>query len=326
MAKPWEYAFAPVDPLGEALHSLRLSGTFYCRSELRAPWGIKMPPIPGCMLFHIVTSGSCIADVGGRARQRLGPGDMVLYPHGRGHNLRSDPQAKVVDLFDLPRQMVSPRYELLSWGGDGEETHAICGAVSVGERSAKRLVERLPEMLLLKGDAPEHAWLFGTIRLMASEAQSLQPGGDTVITRVADILVVQGIRAWLRSDPQARRGWLGALHDPQLGKALALVHRTPTAPWTVESLAAQVGMSRSAFAARFMQQLGEPPMAYLRARRFDLAVDWLEEGALTIADIAQTLGYQSEAAFNRAFKRHVDRTPGAVRRAAAQRPASSASS
>lgn len=316
MSRAWEYAFEPADPLGDALHALRLSGTFYCRSELRAPWGITLPAIPDCMLFHVVTSGSCLAEIHGRSTQRLGPGDMVLYPHGRGHRLRSDARAKLVDLFDLPRELVSPRYELLRWGGDGAETHVICGAVSVGDPTAKRVIALLPDVLLLQANTPEHEWLFGAIRLMVNEAQSLQPGGDTIITRVADILVVQAIRGWLKSDAGARRGWLGALHDPQLGKALALMHRSPTTAWTVESLAARAGMSRSLFATRFMQQVGVSPMAYLRGWRFELAVDWLEDGTLTLADIAERLGYQSEAAFNRAFKQHVGRTPGAVRRAA----------
>lgn len=315
MVDAWNHACEPVDPLGEALHALRLSGTFYCRTELRAPWGIRLPPMPECMMFHVVTSGSAWVEARECAGRRLGPGDMVLFPRGRGHNARSDAKAKLVDLFDLPLERVSPRYERLRWGGDGAETHVICGAVSVADPTAKRVIELLPEMLLLQSNTPEHEWLYGSIRLMMNEAQSLRPGSDTIITRVADILVVQAIRSWLEGDSEARRGWLGALRDPQVGKALAWIHRAPTEPWTVESLAERVGMSRSAFAARFVDLMGDSPMAYVRAWRLDLAVDWLEDGALSLADIAERLGYESEASFNRAFKRHAGKTPGAVRRA-----------
>jgi len=318
MPETWSYAFEPVDPLGEALHALRLSGTFYCRSELRAPWGIALPPIPDCMMFHVVTSGSCLVEVDARTTRRLEPGDMVLYPHGRGHRIRSDARAKTVSLFDLPRELLSPRYELLRYGGDGEETHVICGAVSVADPTAKRVIGLLPDVLFLRASTLEHEWLFGGIRLMMHEAQALKPGGDTIITRVADILVVQAIRAWLADDPAARRGWLGALRDPQIGRALAWIHRAPTDPWTVESLALRASMSRSAFASRFLSLMEETPMAYVRAFRFSLAVEWLEDGVLSMAEIAERLGYQSEAAFHRAFKQHDGRAPGAVRRAARQ--------
>jgi AraC-like DNA-binding protein len=320
MSDPLSYAFEPVDPVGEALHALRLSGAFYCRSELRAPWGIALPPIASCMMFHIVTSGSCVVEVEGRATQRLGPGDMVLYPHGRGHRVRSDAKAKTENLFDLPRELLGPRYEVLRHGGSGEETLVICGVVTVDDPTAKRVVALLPEVLFLRAMTLEHEWLYGAVRWMTSEAQSMKPGGDTIITRIADILVVQAIRTWLMNDEQARQGWLGALRDPQVGKALALVHRAPTEPWSVESLALRVGMSRSAFAARFTTLMGETPMAYVRAFRLDLAVDWLEDGSLSMGEIAERLAYQSEAAFNRAFKQHTGRTPGDVRRKA-RRPA-----
>jgi transcriptional regulator GlxA family with amidase domain len=162
--------------------------------------------------------------------------------------------------------------------------------------------------------APLGEWMQSTLRLMADEARALKPGGETIVARLADILVIQAIRSWLASDPAARRGWLGALQDPQIGRALALVHRDPSRDWSVASLAAVAAMSRSAFAARFQRLAGEPPMRYLARWRMHVATSWLEEGTMALAEMATRLGYESEAAFSRAFKRIVGVAPGAVRR------------
>ena len=315
MANPApNYAWQPADPLGEALHSLRMSGTFYCRSELTAPWGVDLPAMPESLMFHVVTSGGCWVELDGGESQYLGSGDFALLPHGRGHLLKSEPSASVANLFDLPRELISPRYEILKFGGGGKETHVICGAVCVKDPAALRVISLLPEIIVMQANTFENEWLFGTIRLMVKEAQAMRPGGDTVITRVSDILVVQAIRSWLERDPLARTGWLGALQDSQIGQAIAQIHRYPTYHWSVQSLAERIGMSRSAFAARFMSLVGEPPMHYVRQWRFNVAISWLRESDLPIAEIADQLGYQSEAAFSRAFKKFVGQTPGSVRR------------
>jgi AraC-like DNA-binding protein len=311
-----EAAWESVDPLGEALHSLRMSGTFYARSELTAPWGMDLPAMPGCLMFHVVTAGECWVDSIEGGRQRLRNGDFALIPHGRGHSLKSSPKADAVDLFDLPRELISPRYELITYGGGGRETRLICGAVQVNDPAASGLIEALPEMIVMRTDTPENDWLVGMIRLMMAEAREMRPGGDTVITRVSDILVVQAIRHWLEHDPLAKVGWLGALRDTQIGKAIALIHRHPTRPWDVRELAETVGMSRSAFAARFTELVGETPMRYVRQWRFRVATNWLRDSDLPISEMAEQLGYQSEAAFNRAFKSFTGKTPGAVRREA----------
>ncbi|MGB6221385.1 AraC family transcriptional regulator [Haloferula sp.] len=309
-------AWESVDPLGEALHSLRMSGTFYCRSELSAPWGIDLPAMPGCLMFHIVTAGECRIESELGGTKRLKAGDFVLIPHGRGHLLKSDVKASVQNIFDLHREMISPRYELLKYGGRGRETRLICGAVCIDDPASLRLVEALPEMIVMRTDTPENDWLVGIIRLMMVEAREMRPGGDTVITRVSDILVVQAIRHWLENDPLARTGWLGALRDAQVGKAIALIHRHPTRPWSVRELAEKVGLSRSAFAARFMELVGDSPMRYVRHWRFRIAMNWLRDTDLPLAEMADQLSYQSEAAFNRAFKTFTGKTPGSVRREA----------
>src|SRR5262245_21190637 len=157
----------------------------------------------------------------------------------------------------------------------------------------------------------------GTLRLMAAEARELRPGGEAVITRLADVLVVQAIRVWLETDPAARTGWLGALQDKQVGRALTLIHRDPARAWTVASLARELAMSRSAFAARFTELVGEPVMHYVARWRMQVAFGSLRDENATVAEIAGRLGYGSEAAFARAFKRVTGVAPGSVRRRAA---------
>jgi AraC-like DNA-binding protein len=160
-----------------------------------------------------------------------------------------------------------------------------------------------------------------TLRLMAAEARELRPGGEAVITRLADILVVQALRYWLESDPAAQSGWLGALQDKQIGRAIALIHREPARPWTVASLAHELAMSRSAFAARFTELVGEPVMQYIARWRMQLALSSLRDEGGTVGELANQLGYRSEAAFARAFKRVIGVPPGAIKR----RPAPEAS-
>jgi AraC-like DNA-binding protein len=163
-------------------------------------------------------------------------------------------------------------------------------------------------------DSPDTEWIQGTMRLIAAEVTRPRPGGEAVVTRVADILAVQAIRSWIDSDPAARTGWLGALQDPQIGRAIALIHGDPARGWTVASLARELAMSRSAFSARFTELVDEPVMRYVAGWRMNLALETLREDGATVGALASRLGYRSEAAFSRAFKRVVGVSPGAVRR------------
>jgi AraC-like DNA-binding protein len=305
------------DPLGEALHFLRLSGTFYTRSEFSAPWGLALPPIADCLMFHVVNAGHAWLAVDGHERVLLRPGDLALVPHGLGHALECEPGAIAHDLFDLPREAVSERYDVLRHGGGGAPTQMICGAVRFDHPAARQLVSLLPAVIVIEATHTlDDDWIGHTLRLMAAEARELRPGGETIITRLADVVVIQAIRAWIARDPAARTGWLGALNDRQIGRALMLIHRDPAQPWTLASLASATAMSRSAFAARFTELVGVPAIEYLARWRMQLAATSLKEGA-PLADVAAKLGYQSEAAFSRAFKRHAGVSPGVLRRGGA---------
>src|SRR5215207_7083559 len=308
---PW----APSDPLGEALHAVRMDGAFYCRSELTAPWGLTLPAMEGYVWFHVVTAGGLRLEAPEGDPVWLRPGDLALVPHGAGHALRSEPRAPAPGILSLEREEVSARYEVLRHGGGGAPTGLVCGAVRLGHPAARRLVAALPTILHVEAaQTLASGWMDGTLRLMAAEARELRPGGEAVITRLADILVIQTLRAWIERDPAARRGWLGALRDRHVGRALALIHREPARDWTVAALARELAMSRSAFAARFTALVGEPAMQYVTRWRMYLAHDALTGGDATVAELADRLGYRSEAAFARAFKRVIGSPPGAVRR------------
>jgi AraC-like DNA-binding protein len=311
MHQPW----TSVDPLGEALYFLRMSGTFYSCCELSAPWGLTLPPFPGAMMFHVVTAGRCWLEVSGADRRLLQPGDLALVPHGEGHRLTSEPDAPAPGLFEVPREEVSERFEIIRLGGGGEGTSLVCGTVRFDHPASQRLVALLPRVIDVDGSTSQHAeWIHSTLRFMAAEARALRPGGETVITRLADVLVIQAIRGWIERDPAAQTGWLGALRDRQVGRALTLIHRDPARPWTLAMLAAEVAMSRSAFAARFAALVGEPPMHYVARWRMHVALTWLKEEDAGLGELAGRLGYQSEAAFSRAFKRFLGVSPGSVRR------------
>ncbi len=302
------------DPLGEALHFLRMSGVFYCRSELTAPWALEFPPFEGCLSFHAVTAGRCWLSVEGVDDRPLESGDLALVPHGRGHSLSSEPGVPATRIEALPHEHVNDRYAILRHGGGGARTYLVCGMVRFDHPAVHHLVTLLPRVLHVEASSSRQMeWIQSTLRLMAAEAKELRPGGETVVTRLSDILVIQAIRSWIEEDPKAQTGWLGALSDHQIGGALLLIHREPSRPWTVASLAAEAVMSRSAFAARFTDLVGEPVMQYVTRFRMHVARSWLEDEDVGVGEMAGRLGYQSEAAFSRAFKRFVGVSPRRVR-------------
>ena len=303
------------DPLGEALHSLRMSGAFYCRSEFTEPWGLTLPPLPDHVWFHVVTSGRVLLDLGGGEPMTLHSGDMVLVTQGAGHRLRSAPTASAPGILDLPRTEISEHYEVLRHGGGGALTRMMCGAVRFDHPAARNLVALLPDLICLDaGSGPDVAAMQGTLALIAAETKHERPGGEAVITRLADILIIQAIRWWMERDPSAQTGWLGALRDKQIGRALALIHDEPARAWTVAALADELAMSRSAFAARFTELVGEPVMQYVTRWRMLVAVNLLRDEGATVGELAHRLGYRSEAAFARAFKRVLGVAPGSIKR------------
>jgi len=294
-----------------------MDGAFYSRAELTASWGMTLTPMPGHLWFHVVTQGRALLEAPGADPAWLQPGDCALVPHGEGHRLHSDPEARAPDILDLPLEQLSDRYELIRHGGGGAPTTLICGAVRFGHPAARTMLGILPRLVTVDASAgPRAEWMHSAFGLMAAEARAFKPGGEAVITRLADILVIQAIRTWIETDPAARTGWLGALRDRHIGRALALIHREPARPWTLATLASELAMSRSAFAARFTELVGEPAMQYVARWRMHLAEHALRTEGATVGELADRYGYRSEAAFARAFKRVTGVAPGGVRRGA----------
>jgi AraC-like DNA-binding protein len=301
------------DPLGEALHFLRMSGVSYHRADFTAPWGLLLPLTEGCAIFHLVVSGTAILREG-EMTQRLETGDLVLVPHGHGHALLDNPASPVAQLEELECEHQNERYALLRQGGGGTVTQLVCVNVRFDHPAAHQLIAQLPKIIHVKAaNSHEMEWLDSILCFIGREAGTMRPGGDTVLTRLADILIIQTIRWWIEHQSAMQPGWLGALRDARIGRAITLIHREPARPWTVGALAAEVAMSRSSFADRFTQMLGEPVMHYVARWRMYTALTILREESADIGELASRLGYTSEAAFNRTFKRVIGITPGAAR-------------
>jgi len=303
-----------MDVLTDVLSSLRISGRLYCRTELSAPWGMLLPP-SDLAHFHVIERGSCCLKLTESEEQvSLTAGDLVVIPHGRGHQLADRPETPAVPLGHLVPSHAPGISPLVRHGGGGAATMMICGGFQFERRESLPLLGLLPPVLHIRGDGGRTVpWLETTLRFLGEEARASRPGAPMLIGRLIDVIFVMVIRSWIESQGEGQ-GWLGALRDEHIGAALALIHGSPEQAWTVASLATAVAMSRSAFAARFSALTGEPPLEYLTRLRMHVAAGWLRDGALSIGEIAARIGYGSEAAFSKAFKRRYGMPPGAYRR------------
>jgi AraC-like DNA-binding protein len=304
-----------VDVLADVLSATRIGGTVFCRSELTSPWGLLFEPDSRVGL-HIVARGACWLRLRGRAEPvQLGQGDVVLLPHGSGHSLTSAPEVRPRPLAEvMGRCQVSqgPHGLSLSLEGEGASTVLLCGAYRFEHDGRHPLLSLLPPLIHLPaGRVP--ASLEAVLRLLVAEYAQPSPGSTTVTARLVDVLFVHIIRCWLEQQPEGNAGWLGAVRDAQVGRALALMHGAPHRDWTVEALASEVACSRATFMRRFRELVGEPPLAYLTHLRMELAARLLRESERPLADIAARVGYTSEFAFNRTFHRVRGVPPGRYR-------------
>jgi AraC-like DNA-binding protein len=307
-----------VDVLTDVLASLGLVGRLFCRSVLSAPWGLSFPS-GSFGYFHVVERGSAwLGGLPGRAKPiALSLGDFVVLPQGTGHSLADVPGRRIVPIRDLVQETQSERGVLLVHGGGGPETSLLCGAFGFRRWNGHPLVSLLPSVIHMRsGAAGRSEWLDPTLQLLGSESLCTRPGHDTVVTRLIDVLFIQVLRAWLEEGaPRHGHGWLGGLRDSRIARALAAMHEKPGRAWTVRDLASRAGMSRSPFAAHFSSLVGEPPLSYLTRWRMQVAATLFQDDPeLTIGHVASHVGYESEPAFNKAFKRATGITPGAFRR------------
>jgi hypothetical protein len=191
-------------------------------------------------MLHVVTESRCSLELRGEPTRLLQLGNLALVHCGEGHALTSAPGLPAAKLFEIDREQVSERYETLRLGGDAERATVICGLFKFEDHVTQQLLALLLKIIAVDGWAsPQSDWMHSTLRVIAAEAREMSPGGETVITRLADILVIHAIRFWITHNPSAQTGWLGALQDPQIGRVISKIHRSPGHPWTLESLAAR---------------------------------------------------------------------------------------
>lgn len=299
------------DAVAEVLRGLRLSDTCYWRGDLSRPWAIEIPGACGSS-FHAVLTGTCYLRIGGREPLRLHAGDLVLLPHGRSHILSDSLDSAAVPADAVGHQTLGDNVVLIRHGGGGESTLIVGSTVAFEHPSLHPLIDVMPDVIHVPGAQDEG--FHGMLAALGSEARLPRAGGTTVLTRIADALVIRIVRWWLEHGTDASARYFVALRDPQIGRALALIHRHPEKRWTVATLAKESHVSRSVFSERFSRLLGVPPMRYVTQHRMHLAARWLRDDHAAIGSVAMRLGYESEQSFSRAFRRELGVPPGALRR------------
>lgn len=311
-----------MDLLGSVLADLQQESVVFCHAEFTLPWGFAKARLEGAP-FHAITSGQAWVQLPDEAQARLlEAGDLLVLPHGDAHHLLGAPQAETLsftallaargaNLWQPGRRSVNPVQ--LSYGGGGPLTTLMSGVFAFADRRRNPLVAALPRVIHVRGAAGRAVpWLETTLRYLTEEALAGQPGAAAVTAKLADILFIQAVRAQLSLHAMETTGWLRGLTDAQVGQALALMHTDPAAPWTVALLAKRVALSRSSFAARFQTLVGQGPIAYLTHWRMYKAAGLLLTKA-PLVEIAASVGYHSEVAFSKAFKRWAGKSPSVYR-------------
>jgi AraC-like DNA-binding protein len=263
-------------------------------------------------MFHMVMDGRCQIALPGCDPLDLGAGDLMLLPFGDRHILRNG-DAPIVEADALVPELVAEGVMTMQVGQGPDRTHIVCGFVQSGDLPHSPVFSTLPRLIVERtAEEPVTSLLANTVRHLMNEVEGIRPGSRDMLGRMMEMLFIEMLRRHVARMPPESTGWLAALNDPLVGRALQAIHAKPMTDWTVEGLALHVGASRSVLAERFKETLGQPPMQYLAAWRLQLAMNMLRDGR-PIAEIAVEIGYESEAAFSRAFKRHLGLPPGAWR-------------
>ncbi|MFZ5896414.1 MAG: cupin domain-containing protein [Myxococcota bacterium] len=302
-----------MDVLADVLSITRVGATVVAQAELVPPWGLEIDPIAEAHV-HVVQRGSCwLRTTAERRFIHLRAGDVVLIRAGVGHSICDDPKTRPAPhkevLRAMPRRLAS-----LPTSRAHETTLVLCAKYLFQGAGAHPLTSLLPPLIHLPAqEAERHVQLQLLLQLLHHEAKNAGTGTELVVPRLVDSLLVFVVRAWLTSQPLAAGGWFGALRDAHISKALGLIHERPDADWSLEELARQVGQSRATFARRFLELVGETPVAYLTRWRMCLAAKLLRDTPLSLDEIAPRVGYQTAAAFSRAFRRSLGSAPGSFR-------------
>ncbi|HEY1302473.1 MAG TPA: AraC family transcriptional regulator [Vicinamibacterales bacterium] len=335
-----------MDVLSDVLRVVRLSGAVFFTADFSSPWAIESPmpamlmsavmPDAECIvLFHILVEGACEVACEGHPVTTMQSGDVVVFPRGDQHTMRSHGTAHPTPLASIFSPGSHDEPPLLAHGGGGHTSRLLCGYLTCDQRFAP-LVEELPTILVVRSrddysaieavdrsgtrptDVPpgSSTWLGTTLKFTINEARAARPGNAAMLGRLTELMFVEMLREYMQRLPTNQGGWLGGLNDQYVGKALRLLHAQPGRDWTVDDLAREVAVSRSVLAQRFVELVGESPMRYLTNWRMQLAKQMMREGARNIQEVATRVGYESEAAFNRAFKRATGSPPATWRKGA----------
>lgn len=303
--------------MSDALSLVRMRGEFVNASAYSAPWSLSFKS--RVSRFHIVERGAAWIVVEGAEPVRMEAGDLAVLPLGAGHVFTSDPRLEPVPISAAIATMATKIDGVTHLGGGGDVTEVVCGQFSFEGILAPKLLAVLPPLILIRPEPGKPLeWLRLTTHFLIEETRRPQPGSAVMIERLLDLMFIQAIREWGAKGAN-HLGWLSGLRDPLIDRALAAIHENPAGDWTVEALAEIAGLSRSAFAARFGDLVGQTPLRYVSAWRLNLAADYLRTGPMKVAEIAARVGYGSEAALNRAFKAQFEVTPAEFRRRS-QRP------
>ena len=317
-----------MDALSEALSSVRITGAIFVDAICAAPWGFSVPAMervahllaPGTehlVGYHLVTEGTALIGLEGAADLPIEPGDIVIFPHGDPHTVTNGAPTQLIDSGASLGKWLAGDFEPLrvGTGGGGDMTRFVCGYFGCERHAARLFLAGLPACIRMnvRGDGAGE-WLENSIRHLLNDTASGRPGRGVLLAKMAEAIFIETLRRYMEELPPEHTGWLAGARDPVVGGALALLHRRPCHPWTIAELASGIGASRSVLAERFDRLLGEPPLTYLARWRMQLAARKLQTTQDTVLSVAADVGYESEAAFNRAFKREFGVPPAQYRK------------
>jgi AraC-like DNA-binding protein len=314
-----------MDALSQTLRVVRLVGAIFLHGRFTAPWCYQSPHADAAapfleptaervVIFHLITEGECWVELGDAPPLRLAAGDAVLFPQGDAHRMGSQPGLTPASGARL-HEVLARRPRLLAYGGGGATTRLVCGYLACDARLARLLLAGLPPVVKVSvRGSNAGVWLEASLRYALAEARSPRPGGQGVLAKLAEVLFIEVLRIHMNEQADGRTGWLAGVNDRIVGAALRALHGAPARAWTLEDLARDAGSSRSVLAERFQQLVGQPPMQYLAQWRMLLASNLLARSNAPLARIAEEVGYQTDTAFSRAFRREYGLPPAAWRR------------
>ncbi len=317
-----------MDPLSEVLHVVRLDSAIFFNAEFSEPWCLSSPEsrriaptlTPGAghvIIYHLLCDGRAYVELEDGTRVALSAGDLVTFPHGHSHLLGGGADATPIDAGAALPSILAGGLDMFRLGGGGSCARFICGFLACDPALSQSFLGGLPPVIKVNiRDDPSGQWLENSLQFSVAQAATRQPGVGATLTKLSEVVFAETLRRYLRSLPEDQTGWLAGLRDPDVGQALTLLHNRPSHPWTVADLAREVGVSRTVLAERFRHYLGEPPMTYLTRWRLALGARALTGTSHSVAEIGLQAGYESEAAFNRAFKRAYGTPPARYRQAA----------